>query len=164
MVRFFIKITKMPDLGFGTSYSGGLCPKLEKNPAKPKLSPQNVLYDTSCPLLNNSRVLEFVILAKISTKIAFHITRAGGVISMLYQWKYAIIFLKFMQDQKVLFVHWIMNRALTTNCLDLPKNIDFIFSKLWDGFTEYWWIFWNLWALNSWLTYVCLKLILKQTM
>ena len=41
-----------------------------------------------------------------------------------------------MQDQKVLFVHWIMNRALTTNCLDLPKNIDFIFSKLWDGFTD----------------------------
>ena len=60
MMHFFTKITKMPDLGFGTSYKDGLCPKLEKNPAKPKLSPQNVLYDTSCPLLSSIRVLEFV--------------------------------------------------------------------------------------------------------
>ena len=61
MVPFFTKITKMPDLGFGTSYTDGLCPKLEKTPAKPKLSPQNVLYDTSCPLFSSSRVLEFAI-------------------------------------------------------------------------------------------------------
>ena len=50
---FFTKITKMPDLGFGTSYKDGLCPKLEKNLEKPKLSPQNVLYDSSCPLLSS---------------------------------------------------------------------------------------------------------------
>ena len=31
----FTKITEMPDLGFGTSQKDGLCPKLEKNPAKP---------------------------------------------------------------------------------------------------------------------------------
>ena len=61
MVLFFTKITKMPDLGFGTSYKDGLCPKLKKNPAKPKLGTKNVLYDTSCPLLSSSRVLEFVI-------------------------------------------------------------------------------------------------------
>ena len=46
MVLFFTKISKMPDLGFGTSYKNGVYPKLEKNPAKLKLSLQNVLYDT----------------------------------------------------------------------------------------------------------------------
>ena len=39
---YFTKIGKMPDLGLGTSYKDGLCPKLEKNSAKPKLGPQNV--------------------------------------------------------------------------------------------------------------------------
>ena len=53
--------TKMPDLGFGTSYKDGLCPKLKKNPAKPKLGTKNVLYDTSCPFLRSSKVLEFAI-------------------------------------------------------------------------------------------------------
>ena len=61
MVLFFTKITKVSDLGFGISYTDGLCPKLEKTPAKPNLIPQNVLYDTSCPLLSSSRVLEFAI-------------------------------------------------------------------------------------------------------
>ena len=42
MVHFFTKMEKMPDLGFGTSYKDELCPKLEKNPAKQKLGPQNV--------------------------------------------------------------------------------------------------------------------------
>ena len=51
----------MPDLGFGTSYKDGLCPKLEKNPAKPKLGPQNVSYVTSCPFIRSSRVLGFAI-------------------------------------------------------------------------------------------------------
>ena len=59
--QFFTKMGKMPDMGFETPYKDGLCPKLEKNPAKPKLSPQNVLHDTPCPLLSNSIVLEFVI-------------------------------------------------------------------------------------------------------
>ena len=61
MVHFFTKMWKMPDLGFGTSYKDGLCPKLLKNPAKPKLGPQNVLCYTSCPFLRSSRVLEFAI-------------------------------------------------------------------------------------------------------
>ena len=34
---------------------------LRKNPAKPKLGPQNILCDTSCPFLRISRVLEFAI-------------------------------------------------------------------------------------------------------
>ena len=39
----------MPDLGFETSYKDGLCPKLEKNSAKPKSGPQINLYDiNSC--------------------------------------------------------------------------------------------------------------------
>ena len=45
----------MPDLGFGTSYKDGLCPKLEKNPTKPKLGPQNVLQ----------RILNDLLLLKI---------------------------------------------------------------------------------------------------
>ena len=57
MVLFFTKITKILDLGFGTSYKDGLCPKLKKNPAKPKLGTKNVLYDTSCPFLWSSKVL-----------------------------------------------------------------------------------------------------------
>ena len=61
MVLFFTKITKLPDLGFGTSYKDGLCPKLEKNSAKPKLGPQNVLYVTSCSFIRSSRVLGFAI-------------------------------------------------------------------------------------------------------
>ena len=61
MVLFSTKITKMPDLCFGTSYKDGLCPKLKKNPAKPKLGTKNVLYDTSCPFLRSSKVLEFAI-------------------------------------------------------------------------------------------------------
>ena len=61
MVHFFTKMWKMPDLGFGTSYKDGLCPKLEKNPAKPKLGPQNVSYVTSCPFIRSSRVLGFAI-------------------------------------------------------------------------------------------------------
>ena len=61
MLYLFTKMGKMTDLGFGTSYKDGLCPKLEKNLAKPKLSSQNVFYDTSCPLLSSSRVLKFVI-------------------------------------------------------------------------------------------------------
>ena len=36
----------MPDLGFGTSDKDGL------KPCKPKLSPQNALYDTLCPKLH----------------------------------------------------------------------------------------------------------------
>ena len=77
----------MPDLGFGTSYTDGLCPKLEKNPAKPKLSPQNVLYDTSYPLLKAvAKYWNLPFLAKISTKIAFYIAWAwgpGGITSLL---------------------------------------------------------------------------------
>ena len=61
MVHFFTKMWKMPDLGFRTSYKDGLCPKLEKNPAKPKLGPQNVSYVTSCPFIRSSRVLGFAI-------------------------------------------------------------------------------------------------------
>ena len=61
MVHFFTKMWKMPDLGFGTSYKDGLCPKLEKNPAKPKLGPQNVSYVTSCPFIRSGRVLGFAI-------------------------------------------------------------------------------------------------------
>ena len=61
MVHFFTKMWKMPDLGFGTSYKDGLCPKLEKNPAKPKFGPQNVSYVTSCPFIRSSRVLGFAI-------------------------------------------------------------------------------------------------------
>ena len=34
---------------------------LRINPTKPKLGPQNVLYDTSCPFLRSSKVLEFAI-------------------------------------------------------------------------------------------------------
>ena len=49
---------KMPDMGSGTSYKDGLCPKLEKNPAKPKLSPQNVLYYISFPFLRCSKSIE----------------------------------------------------------------------------------------------------------
>ena len=52
---------KMPDMGSGTSYKDGLCPKLEKNLSKPKLGPQNVWYDNSWPFLRRSRVLEFAI-------------------------------------------------------------------------------------------------------
>ena len=37
----------MQELGFGTSYKDGLCPKLYKNSANPKLGPQKVLYDNS---------------------------------------------------------------------------------------------------------------------
>ena len=33
----FTKITEMPDLCFGTSHKDVLCPKLEKNPAKPTM-------------------------------------------------------------------------------------------------------------------------------
>ena len=58
---FFTKMEKMPDLGFGTSYKDGLCLNLEKNPAKLKLGAKNVLYDTSCPFLWSSKVLEFAI-------------------------------------------------------------------------------------------------------
>ena len=36
-------------------------PNLRKNPAKPKLDPQNVLNDTSCLFIWSSRVLEFAI-------------------------------------------------------------------------------------------------------
>ena len=36
----------------------------------------------------------------------------GGVISLLYQWKYATEFFKSIQGQIVLFVHRIMVRAL----------------------------------------------------
>ena len=61
MVHFFTKMGKMPKLGFGTSCKDGLCPKLEKNPAKPKLGPQNVSYVTSCPFIWSSRVLGFAI-------------------------------------------------------------------------------------------------------
>ena len=35
--------------------------KLEKNPAKLKLGTKNVLYNTSCPFLWSSKVLEFAI-------------------------------------------------------------------------------------------------------
>ena len=45
---------KMPDMGSGTSYKDGLCPKLEKNLSNPKLGPQNVWYDTSWPFLRKS--------------------------------------------------------------------------------------------------------------
>ena len=51
----------MPHLGFGTSNKNGLYPKLEKNHAKPKLDPQNVLYDNSCPFLGSRGVLKFAI-------------------------------------------------------------------------------------------------------
>ena len=34
---------------------------LRKDPAKPKLGPQNVLHDNSCPFLRSSRVLKFAI-------------------------------------------------------------------------------------------------------
>ena len=34
---------------------------LRKNPAKPKLGPQNVLYDNSCRFFRSSRVLKFAI-------------------------------------------------------------------------------------------------------
>ena len=61
MVQFFTKMGKIPDLGFGTSNKDGLYPKLEKNPAKPKLGPKNVLHDNSCPFLRSSRVLKFAI-------------------------------------------------------------------------------------------------------
>ena len=36
-------------------------PKFRKNPAKPKLDPQNVLHGTSCSFIWSSRVLEFAI-------------------------------------------------------------------------------------------------------
>ena len=61
MVHFFTKMVNMPDLVFATSYKDGLCPKLKKNPAKPKLGPQNVSYVTSCPFIRSSRVLGFAI-------------------------------------------------------------------------------------------------------
>ena len=60
-VHIFTKMGKMPDMGSGTSYKDGLCPKLEKNLSKPKLGPQNVWYDNSWPFLRRSRVLEFAI-------------------------------------------------------------------------------------------------------
>ena len=58
---FFTKMEKNARLGFGTSYKDGLCPKLEKNPEKPKLGPQNILYDNSCHLIRSSRVLKLAI-------------------------------------------------------------------------------------------------------
>ena len=47
--------------GSGTPHKDGLCPKLEKNPFKAKLGPQNILYDISWPFLRRSRDLEFAI-------------------------------------------------------------------------------------------------------
>ena len=61
VVQFFTKINKMSNLSFGTGYKDGLCLKLEKNSAKLKLGSKNVLYDTSCPFLWSSKVLEFAI-------------------------------------------------------------------------------------------------------
>ena len=43
MIHFLTKLGKKSDFGFGTSYKDGLCPKLRKNPAKPKLGLTMVL-------------------------------------------------------------------------------------------------------------------------
>ena len=51
----------MTDLSFVTSNKDGLCPKLEKNHEKLKLGTINDFYDTSCPFLRSSKVLEFAI-------------------------------------------------------------------------------------------------------
>ena len=80
MVHFFTKMGKMPDLGFGTLCKDGLCPKLDKNPAKPKLDPQNVL---NAFLYGVVEYWNLQFLAKISPKIAFYIAR-GYYITAIY--------------------------------------------------------------------------------
>ena len=49
MGHFFPKMGKMEELGFGTSYKERwiMSKTIKKNPAKPKMGPQNVLCDTS---------------------------------------------------------------------------------------------------------------------
>ena len=87
MVYFFTKLGKMQDLGFGTSNKVGLCPKLQKNPAKPKLAPQNVLYYTSCPFLRSSKSIE-ICHFWLKSAPKSHFIQSGSIIS----WQY--IFLK----------------------------------------------------------------------
>ena len=93
MVHFFTKMEKIKDLHFGTSYKDGLCPKLYKNPAKPKLGPQIVLYYTSCPFLRSSKSIEICnFWLKSAPKHILYMS--GTIISLQYifsQWKSAKI-------------------------------------------------------------------------
>ena len=58
----FHKIVKKLGFGLGTAYRFGFCQKFEKKTLdRPKLGPQNTLYDISGPFLRLSFELKFAI-------------------------------------------------------------------------------------------------------
>ena len=107
MVHFFTKMGKLPDLGFGTSYKDGLCPKLHKNPVKLKLGLQNVLYFTSCPFLRSSKSIEICnFWLKSAPKSHFIYVRDYYIIAIMQytfsQWKSAKICNMWSRDDQKL--------------------------------------------------------------
>tara|TARA_Y100001956_G_C3977799_1_gene123721 strand:- start:198 stop:368 length:171 start_codon:yes stop_codon:yes gene_type:complete len=52
---------KMPDMGLEHHIKMDYVQNLRKTLSKPKLGPQNILYDISWPFLRRSRDLEFAV-------------------------------------------------------------------------------------------------------